>query len=99
MKGLVENFVLISPIDEDRMERPVKIAAAGNTDGKNGLYRIQDFARAHRQAGGAQDASKMHDVGNEFAALELVEKRKARWRGAVSGISHSLTTVGPRDRL
>ena len=98
MKSLIEDFMLVAPVDEDRMQRPVKIAAAGYADDENGLHRIENFPRTHRQAGGAQDAAEMHDVGYKFTALELVQQREARRGGAVSGLSHSLTTVAPRDR-
>ena len=63
MERLVEDQPLIRPIDEDRVQCPVKIPAIGYPDGRDRGNRVDDLARPDRQPGRAQSAREMHQIG------------------------------------
>ena len=68
MEGLVEQFLLVAPLHEDGMQRPIEIFARPQGARHGGIERIDHMARTDRQAGLAQHARKMHDVGRKLAA-------------------------------
>ena len=80
--------MLIAPLDEDGMERPVEVAAAGGIDRLDGAHRLDGLARPRRQAGAAQAAHEVHDVVGERAARfgfglgRALSRRhgRSRWR-------------------
>ncbi len=68
MEGLIEELLLVAPVDEDGVERPVEVVAALDADGLDRLDRGEDLARADGKAGAAQRAREMHQIGDELAA-------------------------------
>ena len=60
--------MLIAPLDEDGVERPVEIAAARGIDRLDGAHRLDRLAGPRRQARAAQAAHEVHDVVGERAA-------------------------------
>ena len=60
MECLIEQLVLVVPVDEHRVQRPVKIRPALNTYRHNGIGRVDDFARPDWQTGGAKGCAHAH---------------------------------------
>jgi len=83
MKCLIEQIMLVAPVDEDRVQRPVKIRPVGNPDFPHRQYRIENFPRAKRQSRTAQHPTEMHDVGRQPFAFKLVEDFKRAGRAGV----------------
>ena len=71
---LVEEVVLIAPLDEHRVERPVEIAAADGVDRLDGAHRLDGLAGPRRQAGATQAAHEVHDVIGERAARLVLDR-------------------------
>ena len=65
MKGLVEDQPLVRPIDEDRVQCPIEVAAIGDADRPDRIDRIDDLAGTDRQPGRAQGAREMHQIGEQ----------------------------------
>ena len=78
VKRLVEDVVLIAPLDEDGVERPVEVAAAGGIDRLDGAHRRDGLARPRRQAGAAQAPHEVHDVVGERAARLRLDRHRVR---------------------
>ena len=72
MERLVEHFVLVAPVNEHRVQRPVKIRSVADADRTNGVNPIEDLAGSDRQPSYAQNAPKMHDVRDQPAPFQLV---------------------------
>src|SRR5690606_37997244 len=71
VKGLIENFALIAAVDEDRMQRPVKILPAADARRLDGGEGLDHPAGTHRQAGAAQRAGEMQDILRKSAAIDI----------------------------
>ena len=65
VKGLVEQFALVLPVDEDRVQGPVEILPAREADRFDGANGVEHFARPDGQARDAQGAREMHEVGDQ----------------------------------
>ena len=79
-KGLVEEVVLIAPLDEHGVERPVEIAAPDGVDRLDGAHRLDGLAGPRRQAGAAQAPHEVHDVVGERAARLGLERHRVPGR-------------------
>jgi hypothetical protein len=51
------------------VQRPVEIPPVGNSDHPDRSDRIDDFAGANRQPGGAQGAREVHQIGDKTAVV------------------------------
>ena len=68
VKGLVENQPLVRPIDENRMQCPIEVAAVGDPDCPDCLGRVDDFAGTDGQSRRPQGAGKVHQIGDQRSA-------------------------------
>ena len=78
MECLIEQLVLVVPVDEHRVQRPVKIRPALNTYRHNGIGRVDDFARPDWQTGGAKHPPEMHDIWCELVVIQPVQQLHTR---------------------
>ena len=72
VERLVEQFALVAPVDEHRVQRPVEVGPAADPDRLDRPDRIQHLARPHGQPGRPQHAREMHDVGREPALARVL---------------------------
>ena len=69
---LIEQHRMLVPLHEHGVERPVEILARADTGRRHGGERIEHRARPDRNAGGAQRAREIHDVGGKPSRLRSV---------------------------
>ena len=67
VERLVEQWALVGPADEDRVQRPVEVVAPGNADCLDRAHRVEHRAAPHRKARCAQGSREVHEVGAESA--------------------------------
>src|SRR5262249_28889698 len=91
VKGLVEQHPLVGPVDKDRVQRPVEVAAIGDADHAHRGDRVDDLAGSHRQPGGAQRTRKMHQIGDKAAvpAVAAAAPQAPRTAAAISALTCS----------
>ena len=70
---LGKHLPLFGARDETGMQRPVEIGALGKARGLDGADRLDHLAGADGQAGFAQGAGEMGDVGGQLAVFGQVE--------------------------
>ena len=67
MKNLIENFSLIMPIDQYRMQSPVKIRSIRHPDRLHSIDGIQHFTWPYRHTGSPQGTCKCQQISDELA--------------------------------
>ncbi len=97
VEGLIEELALVAAIDEDRMQRPVEIAAAFDPGGAHGFDRGQHLARPDRQPRRAQRAREIHDVFQEPPAAVRWGRGRGRAFHQPDAASSALTWVKRRS--
>ena len=82
VEGLVEEGALVTPPDEDRVQRPVEVVPAREPCRLDRPQRVEDRAAPDGEAGRPQGAGEVHEVGGEAARRHGVGAAEA---GARSG--------------